>query len=161
MRPIVSIILDVLEASLELPPGTLAALQSQDKPSGTIMRLLRCPPQPTDDYRTALGIHTDVGTITILCTILGGLQVLPPGASPEDANWRYVKPEPGCLVVLIADTLEAWTGGILKPSMHRVRPVPGEQAAHERLSFAYLVRKTEGTSRKRLVGGIIPQVEKA
>ena len=158
-QPIISKILDILDTQLELPKGTLAAMQPPNEPSGTIVRLIRYPAQPVDDRRTSLISHTDIGTITLLCTILGGLQILPPGADEDESNWEYVQPAPNCVIVNIGDTMVEWTGRALRSNLHRVTFAPGEQALHDRFSVAYLVRGKHSASLKRLDGGRIPSAE--
>ncbi|CAF9931894.1 MAG: hypothetical protein ALECFALPRED_005121 [Alectoria fallacina] len=149
-------IFGILEAQLGLPTGTLAALHRQDQPSGTVVRMIRYPPQTPRDHGSSLLNHTDYGTITMLCNVLGGLQILPPGASNEDSNWQYVKPQPNCVIVNLGDALVEWTGDILRSNEHRVIAAPGKQAEHARFSVAFLVRPERKVSMKRLVGGKIP-----
>ena len=80
-RPIVELILGILDAKLGLDRGTFASLQRQDQPSGSVVRMIRYSPWSSNEQHegSALLNHTDYGTITILCNILGGLQILPPG----------------------------------------------------------------------------------
>ena len=155
---VVALILSELEKHLDLPSGTLAALQPQNKASGTSLRLLHYPPQATNDRRTSLLGHTDIGTITILFNVLGGLQILTPDADPSvDTSWQWVKPQPGCAIVNLGDAMVEWSGGILRSNMHRVTFPPGEQAEHSRYSVAYLVRAAGDVSMERLTGGrVIP-----
>jgi len=103
-----------LDEHLRLPKGTLASLQRLDRESGSTLRMLRYPPQPEGDRRTAFLGHTDIGTITILFNVLGGLQILPPGMEATEENWRYVKPEPGCAIINLGDAMVEWSGGILR-----------------------------------------------
>jgi len=82
-RCIIELILEIIDAKLGLIKGTLASLQRQDRPSGSVIRMTRYSPwSPTEQNSgSALVNHTDYGTITMLCNILGGLQILPPGKS--------------------------------------------------------------------------------
>lgn len=111
--PILFLIFSILEARLGLSKGTIAALHREDQPSGTVIRMIPYPPQSPQDHGSSLLSHTDYGTITMLCNVLGGLQVLPPGASNEDSNWKYVKPEPNCVIINLGDALVEWTGDIV------------------------------------------------
>ena len=112
--PIVQIILSILDTQLGLPKGTLASRQSPDEQSGTVIRMIRYPPRSPHDSGSALLGHTDIGTMTILCNVLGGLQILPPwAATDEDSNWQYVKPEPECVIINLGDAFVEWTGEIL------------------------------------------------
>jgi len=156
INPIIQILLVSLDSQLGLPEGTLASLQRVDEPSGTVIRMIRYPPQ-MNDHRTALLPHTDYGSLTVVTSVLGGLQILPHDGGKDD--WRYVKPEPGCAIVNIGDALVEWTGGVLRSNLHRVTFAPGAQAEYVRHSVAYLIRPGRNVSMKRLVGGRIPAVE--
>lgn len=159
---IVSLICSHLDSQLGLAPGTLASLQQMSSPSGTSLRMLRYPPQPPDDQRTSLLGHTDIGTLTILFNITGGLQLLAPGADPRDErSWFYIKPVPGCAIVNLGDAMVEWSAGILRSNMHRVTFAPGEQGKVTRYSLAYLVRPNGDAPMKRLSGGgsLIPGLE--
>jgi len=157
--PIVQLILRVLDSQLGLPHGKLASLQRRDQVSGTMIRMIRYPGQVGNDRRTALLQHTDYGTLTILSSLLGGLQILPGGSLNEDGNWLFVKPEPNCVIVNIGDALVEWTGGILRSNIHRVTAAPGEQESYAKYSIAYLMRPERNVSMKRLVGGYIASAE--
>lgn len=42
-------------------------------------------------------------------------------------SWHPCPHIPGCIVVNVGDSLQAWSDGILKSNYHRVRmPTPGE-----------------------------------
>ena len=156
--PILFLIFSILETQLGLSEGTIAALHRRDLQSNTVIRMIRYPPRSSQDHGSSLLSHTDYGTITMLCNVLGGLQVLPPGASNEDSTWQYVKPEPNCVIINLGDALVEWTGDILRSNEHRVIAAPGEQAEHTRYSVAYLMRPGRKVLMKRLVGGYIPTV---
>jgi isopenicillin N synthase-like dioxygenase len=154
----VAIILNHLESHLDLQPGTLAAQCSLDKPSATAVRMLLSPAQQVhEDRRINFGGHTDIGIITLLFNVAGGLQILPAGAKNEGSNWRYIRPQEGCALINIGDTLTEWTGGLLRSSLHRVVSPPGGQAQFPRRSLAYLVRAERNATVRRLKGGgVIP-----
>ncbi len=154
--PILLLIFDILESRLGLSEGTIAGLHREDQPSGTVVRMIRYPPRSPHDQGSSLLSHTDYGTITMLCNVLGGLQILPPGASNEDKNWQYVEPEPNCVLINLGDALVEWTGDILRSNEHRVIAAPGKQAEYVRFSVAYLVRPERKVLMNRLVGGYIP-----
>ncbi|KAB8216225.1 hypothetical protein BDV33DRAFT_194589 [Aspergillus novoparasiticus] len=157
---ITDIILTCLDHQLGLTPGTLSALSPLEQISETSVRLLlgHSPSSPKYDNIT-LGGHTDIGSITLLFNVVGGLQILPADRENQLENWLYVKPEPGHALVNIGDTLVEWTGGLLRSSLHRVLTAPGEQALVGRQSVAYLVRPRNSASMQRLKGGILPPVE--
>ena len=139
---VMTTLLDRLDAPLDLPSSTLAKLHPIMSPSGTQLRLLRYPPQPVHDRRISLVPHTDFGSITMLFSKLGGLQVLPPQAN---ATWSYVRPIPGHAIVNIGDTMVKLTRGLLRSNIHRVTYAPGAQAEHPRYSLAYLARPEDKT----------------
>ena len=155
------LIMNQLDEHLHLPTGTLASLQRLDRPSRSQLRMLRYPPQPEGDRRTAFLGHTDLGTLTILFNVIGGLQILPPGLDARDENWRYVKPVPGCAILNLGDAMVEWTGGILRSNLHRVYFAPRVQAEHERYSLAYAIRPEGAVSMKRIdaPGSRIPALE--
>ena len=96
--------------------------------------------------------------MTMLFNVVGGLQLLPAEAENVDANWRYVRPEPGCALINLGDAMVQWSGGILRSNIHRVATPPGEQSCCTRYSIAYLVHPEANVSMRRLGGGgVIPQ----
>ena len=97
------IILTCLEKSLNIPPRTLEALHSLTDPSTDQLRLLRMPPKPGSGGVSLLP-HTDFGSITFLWNKLVGLQVCNKG------EWQFVRPEPGCAIVNVGDSLAILTG---------------------------------------------------
>ncbi|KAJ5672999.1 oxidoreductase 2OG-Fe(II) oxygenase family [Penicillium longicatenatum] len=110
------IILSRLDHQLGLEPGTLGALSPLDQISETSVRLLLGKSQSTPEYDSiTLGGHTDIGTITLLFNVVGGLQILPAGKENIRENWLYIKPEPGHALVNIGDTLLEWTGADRPP----------------------------------------------
>jgi isopenicillin N synthase-like dioxygenase len=159
---IISLICYHLDKQLHLSPGTLVSMQPMTRPSGTALRLLKYPPQPAGDQRTSLLGHTDIGSLTILFNITGGLQLLTPGADPKDeSSWMYVKLVPGCAIVSLGDAMVEWSAGILRSNMHRVTFAPREQGKVPRYSVAYLVRPDGDAPMKRLASGesLIPELE--
>ncbi|KAK4502888.1 hypothetical protein PRZ48_006314 [Zasmidium cellare] len=134
---LVRLILGVLNRRLGLPDGTLQSLHSLTQTSGDQLRWVRSPPQPPSDRRSALGEHTDYGSVTILFNRLGGLQVLPPGSDP---TWSYVQPLRGHCIVNLGDAMVKFTAGILRSNIHRVVEPPGEQSGCTRVSLVYFSR---------------------
>jgi isopenicillin N synthase-like dioxygenase len=148
----VATVLKALDGPLGLPRGTLVDLCRPGRLSATSLRLLLTRPQEPTPRRITLGAHTDIGLITLLFNVAGGLQILPAESENVDKNWRYIKPQPGCAVMNIGDTLVEWTGGVLRSSLHRVVTAPGMQSTSSRVSLAYLVRPARGQSMRRLQG---------
>lgn len=123
-----------LDKHLGLAQGTLDSVMPLDKSSETSLRFLHAPPASSDNSSIHLGGHCDVGTVTMLFNVVGGLQILPAGSENVDDNWRYVRPQPGCAIINIGDSLVELSGGILRSSLHRVASPPGEQAKEVRQS---------------------------
>lgn len=156
---VVSVLLSSLDRKLALPEGTLARLSPLDKPFATSLRTLVSRPQSIDNStRITLGGHTDIGTITLLSHILGGLQILPAGKENISENWEYIRSVPGCALINLGDTMVEWTGGVLRSSLHRVVAAPGKQREVTRMSLAYLVRPEHGGSMRRLESEVIPKL---
>lgn len=146
---IVDLVLELLNDHLELPKGTLHNMHRIEGTSGDQVRMIKAPPQPEDDRRTALGEHTDFGSVTVLFNRLGGLQVLPPG---QDAEWCYVKPLPGHAIINLGDAMVKFTNGLLRSNIHRVSSPPGAQANTTRYSLVYFNRPEDDVVLKRLDG---------
>lgn len=155
---IVSRILKILNDKLSLPEGTLPNLHRIDAVSGDQVRFIKAPAQPVDDRRTALGEHTDFGSVTVLFNRLGGLQVLPPGA---DAEWVYVRPLPGYAIVNLGDAMVKFTNGLFRSNIHRVAAPPGIQGDSTRYSLVYFARPEDNVLLRRLDGSdLIPSLDK-
>ena len=135
-----------LDKHLGLPPDTLASHQRLTEPSSNQVRLIKSPPQCEGDRRTSFLPHTDLGSITVLFNVLGGLQILPPGL-PMDSQtgWQFVAPQKGCAIINMGDAMTQWTNGALKSSVHRVTYAPGLQASHTRYAVAYFARAEDDT----------------
>ncbi len=72
---------------------------------------------------TALGYHTDPGTITLLLQDgTGGLQ-----AESATHGWIDVPPEPGTIVVNLADAMQVWTNDRYRAAVHRVVPMTSQR----------------------------------
>lgn len=155
---IVLLVLQLLNDHLKLPPNTLQEMHRLEGHSGDQVRFIKAPPQPVDDRRTALGEHTDFGSVTVLFNRLGGLQVLPPG---RDAEWCYVKPLPNHAIINLGDAMVKFTNGLLRSNIHRVVAPPGAQADHTRFSLVYFNRPENEVMLKRLEGSeMIPPLDK-
>ena len=55
--------LDVFNARLGLPEGALASRHSVEEYSGSEARCIRSPPKPKDAFPTAIGAHSDFGSL--------------------------------------------------------------------------------------------------
>ncbi|KAG9585126.1 Clavaminate synthase-like protein, partial [Aureobasidium melanogenum] len=148
---IVDLLLRLLNHQLGLPHDKLSSLHRLCSVSGDQVRWVHAPPQPMDDRRTALGQHTDFGSVTILFNRLGGLQVLP----PDSDEWCYVKPLRGHAVVNLGDAMVKFSAGILRSNIHRVVNPPGQQADHTRMSLVYFARPADDVILKALTGSTL------
>jgi len=78
---------------------------------------------------TALGYHTDPGTLTLLLQDdTGGLQT-----ESIDHGWIDVPPSPGTIVVNLGDCMQAWTNDRYRAAVHRVV----EMTTSRRFSIPY------------------------
>ncbi|KAF2689513.1 Clavaminate synthase-like protein [Lentithecium fluviatile CBS 122367] len=141
----VDAIFDLSEAIFSLDPEVK---RKYSMLSGTILGYKG----PEGDRRTGFVPHTDYGSITVLFNVLGELQVLPEGKSPEEDNWLWVKPSLGCVVINLGDAMVRFTNGLFKSPMHRVTYVPGDQAHLTRYSLTYFARPGDGCLMKTLDG---------
>ena len=139
------LILKRLAHQLEVSFSTIETLHDFGLPSSTSIRVNHNFPQPLTSQRQAsLPGHTDSGTLTILFTNLGGLQILPSHARANDPEaWEWVRPEPGCAVINIGEALAQWTGGLFRSAFHRVLYAPAEQAAQHRYSLGYFLKPAD------------------
>lgn len=60
-----NLFIDIFNDKLGLPKGTLASKHQMFDPSGSEARCIKNPPRPdgVDDGKTALGAHTDFGSL--------------------------------------------------------------------------------------------------
>lgn len=150
---IASILCESLAEQLGLSPSAFTALQAPTRTSGSVVRFIKAYASPDQsDLRTSMLHHTDLGTITLLTNVLGGLQVLTPGKAVTDENaWFYVPPQPNCLIVNLGDAMVEWTDGVLRSNIHRVFHAPGEQRFVDRYSMAIFVRPQKQASMRSLL----------
>jgi isopenicillin N synthase-like dioxygenase len=109
-------VLGALEEALELPE---ASYRRSHMRRNYNMRLIHYPAVtgPVKDGQARCGEHTDWGTITLLFQGgQGGLEV-----RKSTGEWIPAPPIADCVLVNIADELQAWTKGKLVSTPHRVR----------------------------------------
>ena len=142
-----------LERHLHVTEGSLTSLHRISQPSADQIRMTKFAAQPGIDRRASLVPHTDIGTVTLVWNVLGGLQILPPGAtSNTDADWQFVQPKEGCIVVNMGDAMVKFTNGLVRSNLHRVNYAPGDQAAYERHSLVYFARPEDAVNMVELEG---------
>jgi isopenicillin N synthase-like dioxygenase len=137
-------VLRTLATALDLPATIFTEGNDFNKPSGDHCRLTHKFPHSSDKNAIGLPSHTDFGSVTILFTWLGGLQI----RKQTDNSWVYVKPLPGHAIVNLGDAMVKFTNGALRSASHRVVPSPGAQASEERYSVVYFVRPCNETLMK-------------
>lgn len=125
---------------LELPERYFADKHAYDLPSDDHLRYMRYHPRPEEDDDKVERIwargHTDFGSLTLLYNqVVAGLQV-----KLSDGNWKYVKPVANGIICNIGDTLNFWSGGYFKLTIHRVIRPPKDQIDAPRIGTFYFVR---------------------
>ena len=117
------------------------------------------PPKETRLHRTNLISHTDLGAMTNLFNLVGGVQYLSTGSENVERNWVYIRSELGCAVINLGDAIVQWSGRTLRSNIPYVATTPGQRASYPRFSLAYLLRPEAKASMRRLEGGdITPRV---
>ena len=107
-------ILSVFECGLGMAPDTL--LKYVTAPPSQLRLLKYFENQaPADRLNHGIDAHSDFECLTILHATHPGLQLL-----SADDHWVETPPIENCFTILIGDCLEAWTGGDLKATQHRV-----------------------------------------
>lgn len=106
-----------------------------DRP-GSIVRLVRYPAQHEAPRTGQLraGAHSDYGSFTFVRgdNVPGGLQV-----SDGDGGWHDVEAPEGGFVCNIGDTMQLWTGGRFRSTLHRVVNPPAGAVREDRISLVY------------------------
>ena len=93
---------------------------------------------------------------------LGGLQVWSESChtmalEPDiPGEWHWVKPKPGCAIVILGDAAVKFTNGVLSAGHHRVIPAPGEQGKWPRYSLVHFLRPEDDCVMQTLKGSGVP-----
>lgn len=133
------VILTRLSAKLDPNDNrTLMEAHSLGSLSRTTLSFLRYPAYTRTKPNIGHVAHTDAGSLTILHSRLGGLQVL----EPKTRDWVFVEPRLGHYVVNIGDSLRFLSHGILQSCLHRVMP-HAETEGTTRFSIGYFMRPIE------------------
>jgi isopenicillin N synthase-like dioxygenase len=110
-----------------------------DRPSSTTLAMMHyIPSELAGDHNAGHQKHTDISTLTLLFSEQWGLQIRPPGAR----EFGFVRPEPGCAIVNVGDSLRFASGHKMQSCIHRV--VPFNPTEH-RYSIAYFLRAEDDT----------------
>ncbi|KAI0041904.1 Clavaminate synthase-like protein [Auriscalpium vulgare] len=135
-------LLNVLNDRLGLPQGALRQRHRPHEKSGSQVRVTRTFPNPAVlPNRSLFNAHNDYGTLALLHSRIGGLQVF----SHDWKHWNK-QPIPNHAVCIIGDSLDNLTCGILHSALHAVVSPLGEQKAYERTSIVYLTRPEDFSS---------------
>lgn len=118
------LIMEALEIGLKLPHG---ALTGKCTPPVSELRLNRYPSVNTAKFKEGLTkrnwSHSDFGVITLLFQDdVGGLEL-----ENRDHPGSFVpatKESPRELLVLISDTFQRWSNGVIRSGLHQVGPPP-------------------------------------
>jgi len=122
---IIKRILILISRVLELPDDYLWNLHDQNQPLGASSQRFMAYyfPDVTHANSELVKGHTDFNTISLLFNQpISALQIMTPAN-----EWRWVKYQPGTVVVNVADALDFLTGGVLKATRHRVVRPPLDQ----------------------------------
>jgi isopenicillin N synthase-like dioxygenase len=134
-------VLAAVEEAVDMPERPLT--KNHTKRNYTVW-LLHYPAiqGPVKDGQERCGEHTDWGTITLLFqSDQGGLEV-----RLRTGEWICAPPLADCVLVNIGDQLQAWTGGRLVSTPHRVRADRSPDAAIDRYSIALFCYADFGAS---------------
>ncbi|KAF4201968.1 hypothetical protein CNMCM8927_000882 [Aspergillus lentulus] len=127
-------ILSSLSDALRLSTN-LKEKHRMDQPSTTSLGMLQYLSYGSSDDDIGHIAHTDIGTLAMVFSQTGGLQVLPPGTE----EWRFIEPLPGHAIVNVGDSLSFLTNGALCSCLHRVVPPP-DAVGQTKFSVVYLLR---------------------
>ena len=125
---------------LELDENYFVDRHLYDDPSDDLLRFMKYHPRTKEEDAQVENIwaraHTDFGSLTLLFNqVVAGLQI-----KLADGEWKYVKPVTGGLICNIGDTLNFWSGGYFKTTIHRVVRPPEDQVNAPRIGAFYFVR---------------------
>jgi len=137
LKKLTSILHDISDRALGLPPGTFAHFHTLDKGEfGSSLRITNYYPLSPEDISAGvkrIGSHTDYMGFTILkCDEVPGLEVafgqqdydLENIAPKTFEKWVPVKPVKDGFIINAGDFLRYWTNGYWTSAFHRVVAVP-------------------------------------
>ena len=125
---------------LELPEDYFSKQHLYSDPSEDHLRYMIYRPRSAEEdakvQNTWSRAHTDFGSLTLLWSQnVAGLQLKTPAG-----EWKYVPPVDNGIICNVGDTLDFWSAGYLKSTIHRVVRPPPDQAHIHRLGLFYFVR---------------------
>ncbi|XP_058728949.1 probable 2-oxoglutarate-dependent dioxygenase AOP1 isoform X1 [Vicia villosa] len=111
--------------------GVEKYLEEHMNSTNYLLRVMKYRGPQTSDTKLGLSTHSDKNVVTILYqNQVEGLQVM-----TKDGKWISYKPSPGNFVVIIGDSLHAWSNGRLHPPIHRVM-MSGNEARYSTALFS-------------------------
>ncbi|KAL5072615.1 hypothetical protein RYX36_011599 [Vicia faba] len=111
--------------------GVEKYLEEHMNSTSYLLRVMKYKGPQTSDTKLGLSAHSDKNVVTILYqNQVEGLQVM-----TKDGKWISYKPSPGNFVVIIGDSLHAWSNGRLHPPIHRVM-MSGNEARYSTALFS-------------------------
>ncbi|CAI6334777.1 unnamed protein product [Periconia digitata] len=125
---------------LELPEDYFSKQHLyKDQSEDHLRYMIYRPRSAADDAKvqnTWSRAHTDFGSLTLLWSQnVAGLQLKTPSG-----EWKSVPPVDDGIICNVGDTLDFWSAGFLKSTIHRVVRPPSDQAHIHRLGLFYFVR---------------------
>ncbi|KAK2030378.1 putative gibberellin 3-beta hydroxylase [Colletotrichum zoysiae] len=135
------VLLDSLSRSLNLTDEqNLARHHRKGHASPTALGLLKYLPYGPESEEVGHVPHTDIGSLSMVFSDVGGLQVYHPGKKA----WVFIPPKPGHTVCNIGDSAEFLSKNVLRSSLHRVIPHPAA-TGKSKLTVVYLMRPETDT----------------
>ncbi|KAK1246279.1 hypothetical protein MKX08_000081 [Trichoderma sp. CBMAI-0020] len=143
---------------LELPEDYFLNHHRYNEKSDCHLRYMKYHPRSDEENQALDNVwvkgHTDFGSLTLLFRQpVCALQVRTP-----EGNWRWVRPYPESITVNLADSLDFWTNGFLKSSIHRVVAPPPDQREVDRLGVLYFLRPEDSTELKPITSTVLQRL---
>lgn len=134
MQELSFVLMKMIVEGYGLPQHYISDVENMQSSSNS--RLIKYKvPKSNNDFNTALLSHTDKNALTILCqNEVQGLQVL-----SKTGKWIELEIPQDGFVVIVGDTLKAWSNGRLHAATHRVM-MSGDK---ERYSFGVFAMPKE------------------
>ncbi|KAK2351262.1 hypothetical protein P8452_29953 [Trifolium repens] len=123
--------------------GVEKYLEEHMNSTNYLLRVMKYKGPKTSETKLGLSTHTDKNVVTILYqNQVEGLEVM-----TKDGKWISYKPSQGSFVVMIGDTLHAWSNGRLHSPFHRVM-MSGNEARYSSGLFSipkggYIIKAPE------------------
>ncbi|KAK6444905.1 hypothetical protein FP744_10001153 [Trichoderma asperellum] len=143
---------------LELPENYFLNHHRYNAKSDCHFRYMKYHPRSEEENQALDNVwvkgHTDFGSLTLLFRQpVCALQVRTP-----EGNWRWARPYPESITVNLADSLEFWTNGFLKSSIHRVVAPPPDQRDLERLGVLCFVGPEDSTELEPITSNVLQRL---